>query len=64
MPRLRGGGGFGRCGGRGLGGGYGIGPSGECICPNCGHREPHQRGVPCYTMKCPSCGTLMNRPYQ
>jgi len=46
MPRRRGGGGFGRCGGRGLGGGYGIGPSGECICPNCGHREPHQRGVP------------------
>ncbi len=65
MPRGRGGGGgFGRCGGRGLGGGYGMGPSGECICPNCGHREPHQRGIPCYAMKCPSCGTLMTRPYQ
>jgi hypothetical protein len=64
MPRRCGGGGFGRCGGRGLGGGYGMSLSGECLCPNCGHREPHQRGVPCYTIKCPQCGTLMTRLYQ
>lgn len=64
MPRGRAsGGGFGRCGGRGLGGGYGIGPGGECLCPNCGHREPHQRGVPCYMKKCPQCGTLMARSF-
>ena len=37
-----GGGGFGRGGRRGLGGGVGIGPGGECLCPNCGHRVPHQ----------------------
>jgi len=61
MPRGRGGGGFGRCGGRGLGGGYGIGPGGGCVCPTCGHREPHPRGVPCSTMNCPRCGTLMTR---
>ena len=47
--------------GRGRGGGFGQGPGGDCICPNCGHREPHQLGVPCYTRKCPKCGTLMTR---
>jgi len=41
MPRY-GGGGFGRFGYRGLGGGYGRGPGGECICPNCGYQETHQ----------------------
>ncbi|HER45648.1 MAG TPA: hypothetical protein ENO12_02415 [Thermoplasmatales archaeon] len=46
---------------RGLGGGYSMGPGGECICPNCGHQEPHQLRVPCYTRKCPKCGTLMAR---
>ncbi|HDM66822.1 MAG TPA: hypothetical protein ENG62_00340 [Thermoplasmatales archaeon] len=48
-------------GGRGRGGGFGRGPGGECICPNCGHREPHQVGVPCYTRSCPKCGTPMVR---
>jgi len=61
MPRE--GGGFGRNRtGRGLGGGQGYGPGGDCICPNCKHREPHQRGTPCYARKCPLCGTLMTRP--
>ena len=61
MPR-RSGGGFGRGGQRGLGGGgIGLGPGGECLCPNCGHREPHQRSVPCYSKKCSKCGALMTR---
>lgn len=55
------GGGFGRNSTRGLGGGYGFGPGGECICPNCNYREPHKRGVPCNKKKCPKCGTLMTR---
>jgi len=55
------GGGFGRGGQRGLGGGIGLGPGGECLCPNCGHHEPHQRSVPCYSKKCPKCGALMTR---
>lgn len=40
-----------------------AGPGGYCVCPNpnCGHREPHQAGVPCYQKKCPKCGTQMIR---
>lgn len=56
-----GGGGFGRGGYRGLGGGFGRGPGGECLCPNCGYRETHQLGIPCFRQKCPKCGNLMTR---
>ncbi|MFO7677004.1 MAG: hypothetical protein R6V50_01275 [Thermoplasmatota archaeon] len=63
MPRLPGGGGFGRRGGRGLGGGCHRGPAAECICPNCGTHQPHQPAVPCYTIKCPQCDTPLIRYY-
>ena len=46
--------------GRG-GGGMGMGPAGDCLCPKCGHTEPHRQGMPCYDMKCPKCGELMIR---
>jgi hypothetical protein len=45
----------------GRGGGFGAGPSGYCLCPNCAERVPHQLGTPCYKVKCPKCGTLMIR---
>ncbi len=51
-------------GGQGAGKGYmrGFrGPEGECVCPRCGYRVPHQRGVPCRMLKCPKCGTPMTR---
>jgi len=54
--------GQGPIGGRGRGrSGQGMGPEGDCLCPNCGHRELHQLAVPCYSRKCPKCGAPMTR---
>jgi len=39
----------------------GAGPSGNCVCPQCGHKEPHQVGVRCFDIACPKCGTKMIR---
>ncbi|MBD3164215.1 DUF134 domain-containing protein [Candidatus Woesearchaeota archaeon] len=51
--------------GRGLGrgrmGGFAAGPDGDCICPECGHQQPHARGQPCAKIKCPECDTIMTR---
>lgn len=54
--------------GRGLGRGrgrqpygFGLGPEGECVCPQCGTKVSHQRGIPCYKQSCPKCGTSMTR---
>jgi predicted Fe-Mo cluster-binding NifX family protein len=52
----RGGQGRGRMGGP-LAGGVG----GACVCPKCGHRETHERGIPCVQKRCPKCGTAMTR---
>ena len=53
--------GTGPIGGRGRGSGYGVGPGGECYCPNCGYKVSHERGVPCFNKKCPKCGSAMTR---
>jgi len=60
--------GQGRGGGRGQGQGPGrmggpkaAGPDGQCVCPKCGHKVPHQVGQPCSSVKCPKCGTAMIR---
>ncbi|MBN1365003.1 MAG: hypothetical protein JW976_09390 [Syntrophaceae bacterium] len=48
--------------GRGrMGGRFAAGPGGYCMCPQCGHREVHARGVPCMRIKCPKCGSSMTR---
>jgi hypothetical protein len=39
----------------------GAGPTGNCVCPSCGAKTPHQAGVPCYDLSCPKCGTKMVR---
>jgi hypothetical protein len=44
-----------------MGGPKAAGPGGECICPSCGHRAPHQVGQPCYDVECPKCGAPMTR---
>lgn len=54
----------GRRGGGTAGGRRGAGargPSGSCVCTACGHTEPHERGIPCQTRKCPRCGAPMTR---
>ena len=60
--------GLGRGRGLGLGagpggrmGGFGAGPSGECVCPKCGYKQTHARGEPCYELKCLKCGAMMTR---
>lgn len=63
-------GGMGQGGGRGQGrrgaqggrkGGGAAGPQGFCVCPQCGQRETHERGVPCYERKCTQCGAALIR---
>ena len=58
-----GGQGHGRGGqGRGrMGGPLAGGAVGTCLCQKCGHRETHERGVPCVQKQCPKCGTAMTR---
>lgn len=55
--------GMGRGKGQGRMGGnrHGAGPAGNCVCPGCDIKVPHQIGVPCYSMDCPKCGTRMIR---
>jgi len=54
--------GMGRGQGRGrMGGPFAAGPGGNCICPNCGHKEPHIVGQPCNQKICQKCGTRMIR---
>ena len=65
------GGGMGQGGGRGQGrsgqgagrsgGMFAAGAGGFCVCPQCGKKEPHQRGIPCFQRKCPECGANMIR---
>lgn len=52
-----------RSGGRGQGGGGGSGQGGGgmCVCPSCGEKIPHSRGVPCFEENCPKCGKSMCR---
>jgi hypothetical protein len=44
-----------------MGGPLRAGPTGNCVCPKCGHVEPHERGNPCVERTCPQCGTTMTR---
>jgi hypothetical protein len=47
--------------GQGRGNKPGSGPAGNCICPSCGHKEPHIAGQRCIERVCPKCGTKMIR---
>lgn len=37
------------------------GPEGYCVCPSCGYKVPHQRGIPCSQMFCPQCQIPLKR---
>ncbi len=39
----------------------GAGSAGNCLCPSCGLKVPHQAGVPCASINCPECGFRMIR---
>jgi Zn finger protein HypA/HybF involved in hydrogenase expression len=39
----------------------GAGPGGNCLCPACKTKIDHQTGIPCYSVKCPKCGSKMVR---
>jgi hypothetical protein len=30
-----------------------------CICPGCGNKQPHQRNIPCRSIHCSNCGSIM-----
>ncbi len=53
--------GFGRGRGRGGRNKPGSGPTGNCVCPSCGHSQSHEPGKPCSEIDCPKCGTRMVR---
>ena len=42
-------------------GGPGMGPGGECVCPECGAKKAHETGQACSEIKCPKCGAAMTR---
>ena len=50
----------GRARGR-MGGPFGAGPGGQCVCPSCGYKTLHSPGEPCNQTACPKCGTMMTR---
>jgi hypothetical protein len=56
-----GGRGLGLGGGRGRNKGGAFGPGGYCVCAKCGEKVPHQQGIKCTDVKCPSCGHTMVR---
>jgi len=39
----------------------GKGPKGYCVCEKCDYKVPHQKGVPCSTLKCPNCSINLKR---
>lgn len=53
--------GAGRCQGRGGQNKPGSGSGGNCICPKCGHKEPHVAGQRCVDRSCSKCGARMIR---
>jgi hypothetical protein len=41
--------------------GHEMKTGGMCVCPKCGEKIAHMRGVPCQKENCPGCGGKMLR---
>lgn len=39
----------------------GAGPGGYCVCPQCGEKIIHRRGVACTSLECTKCGSSLVR---
>jgi len=39
----------------------GKGPIGYCECPKCGYKTKHEKGIPCFQLKCPKCNINLKR---
>ncbi len=37
------------------------GQGGFCVCPKCGSRKQHERGIPCSQVRCQACHSSMTR---
>jgi len=40
---------------------YKLGAGGFCICPKCGYKKTHARGIPCREENCPNCKVRLIR---
>lgn len=40
---------------------HNMGSGGYCVCPKCGDKTLHHRGVPCQEERCPNCGGKLLR---
>ena len=38
-----------------------MGAEGFCVCPKCGEKTAHHRGIPCQDEHCQSCGSKLLR---
>jgi len=34
-------------------------PPSKCVCPQCGYKADKSPAVPCWSMRCPKCETMM-----
>lgn len=38
-------------------------PAGYCFCQHCGYQTDEDSGLPCFKLKCPTCGSSMERRF-
>jgi len=48
---------------KGTGAQSGRNPAGYCFCRHCGHQTDDDSGLPCFKLKCPACGSSMERRF-